>query len=86
MQHVKVRIIEKNNPEPAFPEYAAKNPEEAKLAGVAILEKGTECGNSSLGFVIETDDGKVYFARVTGRIFRSLADAHRGACKRWGTE
>ncbi len=80
-----IRLHEKADPNPAFPEFVDRNPTEGQFAGVAILEGGTAQGRTSLGFFVEID-GKLVFAQMTGRIFDMLAGAFYGACLRYGDD
>lgn len=65
--------------EPAWPELA-DNPlvRDGRIAGLAVLDKGTKRGRPSVAFRIETehsDDIEIVIAQTTARLFCTAAKA-----------
>lgn len=57
--------------------------EEAILLDSIILEHGMSSGAASIGFHIETPDGKHYVAQTSAVLLRSMVDALTGAEQFW---
>jgi hypothetical protein len=51
---------------------------------VAILEKGTVGGQTSLMFAVRSPEGKVFYAQMTANQMEMLIGAFRGAVERFG--
>lgn len=86
MEHLHIRICEKDQTESAFPEYEGKPTADGTLAGVAILEGATVRGKAAVGLVIELTDGTMVRVTVTANNFYMAAMALKGACQRWGQQ
>lgn len=62
----------------------AANIHEADQFQVAILERGTKGGQTSLMFILEDGHGNANIAQMTGNQFEMLVGAFRGALERFG--
>ena len=71
---------------PAFPELGKKPLEEIAVVGVAILERGTHAGRSSLFFHGFDRTGKVLAFQLTASMFEMIYGALHGAEARWKEE
>lgn len=86
MLHVKIKVHERDNDEPTFPEYQNKTIVEGKLAGFGIMENGMQSGNTSVAFFVEMPDGSITVAQVSAGIMDGLAAALRGAEERFSAK
>lgn len=86
MTHVPVRICDKDQTDPAFPEFETRPSQDGELAGVAVLEDATSGGKAGVGFVVVLADGSTVRVMTTAAIFGMVAGAVKGACQRWGQD
>lgn len=86
MKPIDVRIGEKGDTSPLFPELSADNTllHHADLDRVGILQAGMESGLPSVAPLATLPDGSVAIVECSARNFMALAGALRGACQRWG--
>jgi hypothetical protein len=82
MPHLDIRICDKDQTGPAFPEPEYNDIPEGKLLAAAVLEDGMSSGKTSVGFIIEAASGKV-LVQTSAAILDGLTAAIRGAEQRW---
>lgn len=80
MTHLKVCIIAVDDPPP----YEGKDIADAEFTEFVILEKGTDGGRTSVGFVFTLPDGKQVFCQTTARLMNMMYRAMLGALQRFG--
>lgn len=58
-----------------WPDLTEREWEEARLVSVAVLPNGTSEGRPSVTLRVETEDGRVFLAQTTLRLFATAARA-----------
>jgi hypothetical protein len=59
---------------------------QGRITTCSVLEAGTTNKRTSVGLVIETEDGKVIFAETTARCFITAAAGVKGAMERFNDD
>jgi hypothetical protein len=54
------------------------------LAGLGILEGGTDSGKCSIGIFVRLEDGKIAVVETSAAMFVAMAGAVKGAQQRFG--
>ena len=83
MPSLRIVIRRKDDNEPAFPELNIEDTPEAHIYGSVILEHGMSSGKTSVGFVIEKQDGEKVLVQTSAAIIDALYHAIKGAEFHW---
>lgn len=83
MNHVTIRVGEKEDTEALFPEVTKVT--EGVLNKMGILEAGMQSGRTSVSLIVQVGDEHV-LAQISAGQFMQMAAAVRGAAARFGEE
>jgi hypothetical protein len=80
-----IKICARDSDDIAFPELTPENTISinSELYGVSILEGGMQSGKTSIGIVLQTEDGKFVLAQTSAAILSTLYHALLGAEQRF---
>jgi len=81
-----IKICDKTQKEPAFPEQAKKWKGELTDLHASVLEAGTVQGNTTIYLSGRTKDGGWYGMQLTANLLRTLVATIDGAEARWRVE